>query len=104
MHNLLILVSVAGWAIVLIALVLCFRAPQPSHKWLWALLVVFGTVQLSLAVDRGSYRVVSASAAVLRPAVFAGDGAGKDGAGLLLPVGALVFLARRRWAGPRRDG
>lgn len=102
MHGFLIFVSWAGWAVMLVALVLCFRSPQPGHKWLWALLVVFGTVQFALAPDQGAYRVVGTSVAVLRPAFFADTAADAAGVALVLPVGALIFLLRRFQARPRQ--
>jgi drug/metabolite transporter (DMT)-like permease len=103
MHSLLIALAVAATLIILLALVLCFKAPTPKHKWLWALFVIFGTVQISLGPFGGPYEVESVSVAFLRPGFVHGEASASSLPSVVLPIGALVFLARRRARGVR-DG
>ena len=77
-------------------LVVCYRTTIPKRKWLWYLFVGIGLVQFSLNWTTGALNI--------QPFSFLLLGAGFTQAGpyapLLLtfglPVGAVVFLARRR--------
>ena len=104
MHHVIVALSVVAVLIVLLALVLCFRAPSPKHKWLWALFVVFGLVQLSLATAGGSYKVVSVIIAFLRPNFIQSKPSAPSESTVVIPVGALVFLVRRRWLFAQNGG
>jgi hypothetical protein len=103
MNHLLLVLSLAAWLVVLLAFVLCFKAPAPNHKWLWALFVVFGIVQISLGQAGGAYNVASVTIAVLRPD-FIQTGPVPSLPKIVIPVGALVFLLLRRSRVVRDDG
>ena len=78
------------------ALVLCFKTPIARRKWLWLLFVALGFFQLSLNWTDGAYGIQAISFALL--------GAGFVRAGpyapfilnVAIPVGAIVFMVRRR--------
>jgi hypothetical protein len=78
------------------ALVLCFKTPIARRKWLWLLFVALGFFQFSLNWTDGAYRIQPISFNVL------GVGFGRAGPyaplifNVAIPVGAIVFLARRR--------
>ena len=86
---------------ILTVLVVCIRTKIPRRKWLWVLFILFGLGKLQLNWTTGQ--------TALRPISFQLMGAGAAAAGpyapwilsVSFPLGAVVFLARRRtWNGP----
>ena len=77
-------------------LVLCSRTKIPKHKWLWLLFVAVGFVQFQFNWIDGTWGVQPLSLLLL------GAGFTKAGPvaplifGLAFPLGAVVFLAKRR--------
>ncbi|MGM9486690.1 hypothetical protein [Ideonella sp. YS5] len=81
---------------IVVVLVLCARTAMARRKWLWLLFVALGLVQISLNWSTGEWSV--------SPVAFMLLGAGFHRAGpgspyiltIALPVGALLFLLKRR--------
>lgn len=93
--------AVLGLAVVIplfivATLVVCYRTTIAKRKWLWYLFIALGLVQFSLNWTTGAWNIQPVSFLVL--------GAGFTQTGpyaplvltFALPVGAVVFLARRR--------
>jgi len=95
-HYLFLALAVAIPALVLVCLVLCLRAPLPRRKWLWVIFVSLGYGQFTMNWTTGEVG--------MRPISLQLFGAGAQAAGpyapwfvsFSAPLGALVFLYRRR--------
>jgi hypothetical protein len=80
------------------ALVICFRTPLPKHKWLWSIFIAFGVGQIALnwttgRIDVSLLNVQLLGAGFVKPSAYT-----PVYLLLSLPLGAIVFLARRwRW-------
>lgn len=89
--------------LVISALVLCFKTPIPKRKWIWYVFIAIGFVQFSLDWTSGTFNI--------QPLSFLFFGAGFSQAGIAgpfvltiaLPIGAIVFLFKRRALGRARD-
>jgi len=96
LHYLVLALAVAIPLFVLYALVLCARTRFPKRKWLWLLFVAVGLVQFQFNWSTGDWGVIPLSFLLL------GSGFAKSGPyapwifTIALPVGAVVFLLRRR--------
>lgn len=96
LHYVVLAIAIAVPVFILYVLVLCFRAPIPKRKWLWLLFVALGFVQFSLNWTNGAFG--------MQPISFLLLGAGYVQAGpfapfilkFSIPIGAIVFLAKRR--------
>jgi hypothetical protein len=96
LHYVVFVLAIAIPLFIVFALVVCFRTPIAKRKWLWVLFVALGFVQFSLNWADGSSGV--------RPLSFLLLGAGFFRSGLhgpliltvAFPLGAIVFLARRK--------
>lgn len=95
-HYVVLALAVAIPLFIVFALVLCFRTPIAKRKWLWMLFVALGFVQFSFNWTDGAYGIQPISVLLL--------GAGFSSAGpyapfiftVAIPLGAVVFLFRRR--------
>ncbi len=95
-HYIIFVLAIGVPIFILYALVLCFKTPISKRKWLWLLFVAFGLVQFSFNWTNGGYGV--------QPISFLLFGAGYFQAGpfapfifrIAIPVGAIVFLVKRR--------
>ena len=95
-HYIVFALTVAVPLFIVYALVLCFKTPIARRKWLWLLFVALGFFQLTLNWTDGAFGI--------QPISFALLGAGFVRAGpympfifnVTIPIGAIVFLARRR--------
>lgn len=95
-HYIVLALAIAIPLFVAFVLVVCIRTSVPKRKWLWLLFVAVGVVQFKFNWATGAWGV--------QPISFALLGAGFSKAGpvapyiftLALPLGALVFLARRK--------
>jgi hypothetical protein len=96
LHYVVLALAVAIPLFILFALVLCVRTKFEKRKWLWVLFVAVGLVQFQFNWTSGDWQI--------RPVSFALFGAGFVRSGpvgpwiftLAVPVGAIVFLLRRR--------
>jgi hypothetical protein len=96
LHYAVLALAVAIPLLVVYALVACVRTKVPKRKWLWLLFVAVGLVQFQFNWTTGAWGI--------QPISFALLGAGFSKAGpvapyiftLAFPLGALVFLKKRR--------
>lgn len=95
-HYLVFALAIAIPLFVIYVLVTCARTKVAKRKWLWLLFVAVGVVQFQFNWTNGAW--------VVQPLSFALLGAGFGKAGpvapyiftLAFPLGAVIFLARRR--------
>jgi hypothetical protein len=89
----------------LVVLVVCIRTKMKRRKWLWILFILFGFGKLSVNWATGQWGVM-----VLAAQLFSASGTaaffGPWIVSVSLPVGAVLFLIKRRTleAGPAVDG
>jgi len=81
---------------ILYVLVLCIRTPIVKRKWLWLLFVALGFVQLSLNWSDGSYSIQPISVALLGSGFFIAGPYAPVILNVAFPLGAVIFLFRRR--------
>lgn len=95
-HYIVFALSIFIPLFIVYSLVLCSRTKIPKHKWLWLLFIAAGFVQFQFNWTDGTWGVQPLSLLLL--------GAGYAKAGpvaplifrLAFPLGAVVFLAKRR--------
>lgn len=95
-HYVVFALAIAIPVFIVYALVVCARAKLPKRKWLWLLFVAVGLVQFQFNWTNGAWGV--------QPISFALLGAGFTQSGpaapyiftLAFPLGAIVFLLKRR--------
>lgn len=95
-HYIVFALVVAVPLFVIYALVLCFRTPIARRKWLWLLFVALGFVRFSLNWTDGAYGIQPISFALLGAGFFRAGPYAPFIFNVAIPVGAIVFLARRR--------
>jgi hypothetical protein len=89
----------------LVVLVVCIRTKMKRRKWLWILFILFGFGKLSVNWATGQWGVM-----VLAAQLFSASGTaaylGPWIVSVSLPVGAVLFLIKRRRleARPAADG
>nr|MDP9126725.1 hypothetical protein [Pseudomonadota bacterium] len=81
---------------VLYVLVLCAKTPIPKRKWLWVLFVLLGFVTFQLNWTDGSLRVVPLSFQLFAAGVSSPGPYSPTILSLSIPLGAIVFLLRRK--------
>jgi hypothetical protein len=81
-------------ALMIYALVVCFRTSGLKHKWLWMLFIAagFGRVSLNWTDETLTYQLASVFVPVV---TYAGGGYTPIVLVVALPLGALIFLGRR---------
>lgn len=77
------------------ALVLCIRTPL-KRKWLWVLFILFGVMTLRLNWSTGGLEFQPLTVQLLSASFFRSGFAGPWIFGLSFPLGALLFLRKRR--------
>ena len=77
-------------------LVLCIRTPIAKRKWLWLVFVAIGFVQLSVNWTDGSYGIQPLSFALLGAGFFRAGPYAPFILNVAIPIGAIVFLVKRR--------
>jgi len=89
--------TVAAALVMLVAMVLCFKAPAPRFRWLWVVAILLGYVHVFLRpTDDGTYKVLALS--IANPGdLFLESKASEPPSEVFIPIGALAFLVRRRW-------
>lgn len=95
-HVLFLALCVAIPMFCLVALVICLRTPIPKKKWLWCLFVALGFVQFSLDWRSGEWAVQPFSFMLFGAGFFKGGPYGQLTLNFALPVGACVFMLRRK--------
>lgn len=104
LHYIVFALVVAVPVFIIYALVLCIRTPIAKRKWLWLLFVALGIVQLSLNWTDGSYSIQPISFAFLGAGFFRASPYAPCIFNVALPLGAIVFLLRRRALLAKRVG
>lgn len=103
LHYLVLFSCVAVPIFILVTLVLAFRTPIARRKWLWRLFVALGPVQLTLNWTTGEFSIQPISLMLLGAGFYQASPYGPYFLSVALPIGALVFLARRKALMPRSD-
>ena len=89
---------------IVFTLVLCFRTPIAKRKWLWLVFVALGFVQLSINWTDGSYGIQPISFALLGAGFFSAGPYAPIILNIAFPLGAVVFLYKRRSLGATNAG
>ena len=79
----------------LFAFVLCLRTPMQARKWLWAILTLVGVTTVRLNWTTGDFSVQFLSIQLLSASIMQSL-AGPWILGASFPLGAVIFLRRRR--------
>jgi len=88
---------IAGVTLTLYALVVCIRTKPLPRKWLWIVFIIFGLGKVAVNWSTGQWGVQPLSLQLFSASAFA-PFYGPWTIAFSLPVGAIVFLARRRTA------
>jgi len=94
-HFVVLALTVLVAAFVLLALVVCARTPL-RRKWLWLLFVAVGFGKLTLNWTTGAVGFSPIAFQLLGASAFAAGAYAPWILGVSFPLGAIVFLARRR--------
>lgn len=79
----------------LYALILCVRTKMAARKWLWILFILLGVGKMAINWTTGEWQFMPLAVQVLSASVFSSP-YGPWQLAVSLPLGALVFLFRRR--------
>src|SRR5262249_3844824 len=96
LHYAVLALAVAVPLFIVYALVLCIRTKFERRKWLWGIFVLVGLVQFPLNWSTGETEVTPVSFQVLGAGVMKAGPAAPWMLTVSMPVGAIVFLLRRR--------
>jgi hypothetical protein len=80
----------------LIALVQCIRTRGIRRKWLWVVFILFGFGKLSLNWATGAFVLTPVAIQILSASAFRSAWIGPWVLSISLPLGAILFLARRK--------
>jgi hypothetical protein len=101
-HYAMLLLAPAVALLVLAALVICIRTRIPRRKWLWVLFVLFGFGQFQLNWTTGQIAFLPVSLQLFSAGAQAAGPYAPWILSVSFPLGAVVFLARRRrWSDPQ---
>lgn len=103
-HYIVFGLAIAIPLFIVYALVLCFRTPIVKRKWLWLLFVALGFVQLSLNWTDGGYGIQPISFVLLGAGFFSAGPYAPVILNIAFPLGAVVFLFKRRSLGAINAG
>ncbi len=95
-HYLMLALAIAIPLFVIYALVLCIRTPMPRRKWLWVLFILFGFMNLNLNWTSGQMSFWPLYFQLLGAGLLRNSMVGPWLLSVSLPLGAIVFLARRK--------
>lgn len=104
LHYIVFGLAIAIPLFIVFTLVLCFRTPIAKRKWLWLLFVALGFVQFSLNWTDGSYGIQPISFALLGAGFFSAGPYAPIIFNIAFPLGAIVFLFKRRSLGAINAG
>lgn len=103
-HFVVLGLTIAIALFVLYALVVCFRTPIAKRKWLWLLFVALGFVQFFFNWTDGSFTIRPLSIALLASGFYRSGPYAPIILSSSIPVGAIVFMLRRRALIARHGG
>ncbi|WP_157725127.1 hypothetical protein [Vogesella sp. LIG4] len=95
-HYIILISAMAIPIFILISLVLCIRTPIPKRKWLWVIFVLCGFFQFSLNWTTGVLNINPLFFQLLGAGFFKPYPFGAVVISVSLPIGALIFLWRRK--------
>jgi|SRR3569832_162740 len=95
-HYIVFALSIAVPLFIVYALVLCVKTPIARRKWLWVVFVAVGFVQLSLNWTTGAFGIHPISFLLLGVGIEYTWPYAAVILKVAIPLGAIVFLARRR--------
>lgn len=95
-HYLMLALAIAVPALIVFALVLCIRTSMARRKWLWIIFILLGFTQTTLNWTDGSLHFNAVSVHVLGLSALSASPYSPWLLSVSLPVGAIVFLFRRR--------
>lgn len=103
-HYVVFVLTVAIAVLVLVALVLCIRTPIPRRKWAWLIFVCVGVMQWSFNWTTGALDFSPVYVSLLGAGFSKAAPAAPYIVHFGAPIGAVVFLLRRRhWLRTRRQ-
>ncbi|WP_295640325.1 hypothetical protein [uncultured Methylibium sp.] len=103
LHYAVLALAVAIPLLVVYALIVCVRTKVPKRKWLWLLFVAVGLVQFQFNWTTGAWGIQPLSFALLGAGFFKAGPVAPYIFTLAFPLGALVFLKKRRSYAQRVD-
>lgn len=92
---LVLLLAILFPVVTLYALILCIRTKMPTRKWLWIPFILLGVGKLAVNWTTGEWQVMPLAVQLLSASAFSAP-YGPWVLGVSLPLGAVVFLFRRR--------
>jgi len=95
-HYAFLAIAVAIPLFIAYALAVCLKTPIPRRKWLWYIFIALGLVQVSLNWTSGALSIQPISLLLLGASFYRSGPVGPIVVSFALPLGAVVFLARRR--------
>jgi len=104
LHYIVFALAIAIPVFIVFTLVLCFRTPIAKRKWLWLLFVALGFVQFSLNWTDGTYGIQPISFALLGAGFFSAGPYAPIIFNITFPLGAIIFLFKRRSLGAANAG
>ena len=95
-HYVVFLTAIFVPALIIVSLVLCVRTPIPNRKWLWIIFILCGFGQFSLNWTTGAFNINPLHFQLLGAGFFKPSTYGAVIISVSLPIGALIFLWRRK--------
>jgi hypothetical protein len=96
LHYFVLLALILALATTLHAFVLCLRTAGLRRKWLWVIFILVGFCAFSLNWTSGEFHVYILHANLFSASVFRNGFAGPWFVTFAIPVGAIMFLRKRR--------
>jgi hypothetical protein len=103
-HYLVFALVVVVPIFIVYTIVVCARTPIAKRKWLWLLFVAFGLIQLSFNWTDGSYHIQAINFSLLGAGFFQAGPYAPFIFNVSIPIGAFVFLSKRKLLVARNAG
>lgn len=95
-HYAIFLLAIAVPLFIVAVLFLCIKTPIPKRKWLWVIFILLGIAQVTLNWTDGSLNVTPISFQILGAGFWMGSLFAPLMLSVSIPLGALVFLFKRK--------
>lgn len=96
-HYLVFALAISIPLFIVYAIFVCARTRIPKRKWLWILFIAVGLGHFQFNWTTGQWAIHPFGFVVLGAGYFRGGPMAPYILGLAFPLGAVIFLARRRW-------
>lgn len=96
LHYIVFALVIAIPLFIVYALVVCIRAPNVKRKWLWLVFVALGFVEFSLNWTTGGYAIGPARFLLLGAGFYRAAPYAPFVFDVAIPLGAILFVAKRR--------